>query len=398
MFLVLGTNIEWQRFSLLALTLGLGFSDYRKGQLVLKPMRQIRPALLFVIFLSALCVFAVAWLLIEQHSLRTVRNWSSFCIIGLGAVRYLGWRSFKLTIFSICSGIILSALILVLHVHFPQLIFLKLDYDLENARLALFMESPNDLGAMAGWGCVVWFFLHFNKKHLFKFHLDWLLLLILAVPLFLSGSRANMIGTLAIVIFMGLSMPRFSLKKTLLTGVALIISILVIHQLPEPDNPQLGRVVSALKAPHKDRTFISRLPLWEISWRGYLQSPLYGNGLKSYTRLHKEMLQQHGAEFREKYPIVETNMHRAHNMILGVMTDMGTIGLILFIGMYASGIVAAWRVPAPFKIGLPVLLFYLVAGLVDCILYETWRTLILFSACGGTLAGYFVQPDREFTP
>ena len=397
-FLVLSLNIEWLRFSTLAITICLVFFDIRQGRITLRPILQQRSTVLFIIFFTALCLFAIAWLLIDGHSLRTARNWITFFIIGFGAVHYLGWKTFRFAIFGICAGLLVSVPLILLYMYWPEYSIMTPLSSPWDPRMALYMEYCNDLGAMTAWGCCLWFFLRVNKQRILSPGLDWLFLIIMAVPLFLSWYRTSIIAAAAIVIFMAITLPKLSIKKMLFAIVSTALVVIVLHQVPPPGHPQLRRVYSAITSPHTDATIVSRLPLWEVAWHGYLQSPVYGNGLRSYSRLHKETLAKHGAEFRKKYPVVEVDMHRPHNLPLGIMSDMGTIGLILIIGVYAAGLAASGRVSPPFKIGLYALLYSLIIGITDTVMYETWLVLIVFSSCGGAFAGYLRRPEQEFTP
>lgn len=394
-FLVLSLNIEWLRFSLLAITVCLMVFDLRQGRLTLEPLIRRRSTFFFIFFFTALSLFAAIWLLIDEHSLRTARNWVTFCVIGFGAVHYLGWKSFRLTVIGICAGLLVSVILILLYMYWPEYSIMTPLSSPWDQRMALYMEYCNDLGAMTGWGCCLWFFLRLNKQHILSPGIDWLLLVGMAIPLCLSWYRTSIFAAAAIGIFMAITLPRLSIKKMVIAVVTAILAIMVLQLVPTPDHPQLRRVMSAIKSPHRDTTIVSRLPLWEVAWRGYLQNPVYGNGLKSYSRLHKEMLDKYGDEFRKKYPIVEVDMHRPHNLMLGVMSDMGTIGLVLIIGVYVSGLTASAGVSPPFKIGLYALLYSLIIGITDTVMYETWLVLIMFGSCGGMLAGYLCQPESE---
>ncbi|MDR1125070.1 MAG: O-antigen ligase family protein [Deltaproteobacteria bacterium] len=396
-FSVLNLNIEWQRFSLIALILVLMGVDYRQGRLTWPPLRQMRPALVFFVFFILLCLFAAILLLIDERSLRTTRNWFTFCLIGLGVVHYLGWKGLGLSLIGLCAGVVVSTLLWLLYIHYPEYSLLTPVNIHQHDRLALYMDHPNNLGTMMGWGCCLWFFIRCGKQRIVSPGLDWLLLLMVAVPLCLSWSRSNLFATVGTALFIAIAVPRFSLKKLLLTAASVAAALVIVNQMPLPEQPQLRRLVSAMQSPLEETTIKSRLPIWEIALHGYKQSPVYGNGLQSYTRLHREYLKKHRAELEKKYPIVETDKHRAHSLVLGVMSDMGSIGLILLIGMYAAGVMAGYRLPAPYKIGLAGLLFIFVVGLAESVLSETAAAMVLFTSCGGMLAGYLRRPEPEKT-
>ncbi|MDR2892673.1 MAG: O-antigen ligase family protein [Deltaproteobacteria bacterium] len=390
---VLKTSIEWVRFSLLALVLALAAIDCRQSGLRLSGLRlpglvKMRSALLFVACLLGLGLFTAGLLLLDEQSLRPVRNWFTFCVIGLGVFHYLGWRSIKISLLGICAGVLVSVPLLLVWFFWPEYSFKTPVYKTQSLRLALFMDHPNDLGPVMAWGCCLWFFLRLHQQYIITPKLDWLLLPIMAVPLYLSVSRGGMFAGVFTVLFIFLCFSKVSWKKFLLVGLSLLFIVFLASRIPLPENPRLARIVSAIQSPVDDTTIQSRLPLWEIALHNFAQSPIYGNGVESYTALHEKYLAGHLDELKLKYPLVEKGMHSAHNIFLSAMSDTGAIGLLLLVGLYVFGFMAGGRVSPPFRIIWPALLFSVLIGLTSSPFYEAWMSIIMFTSGGAMLAGY----------
>ena len=62
------------------------------------------------------------------------------------------------------------------------------------------------------------------------------------------------------------------------------------------------RALSAIQNPFEDATFISRQPIWDAAIAGFKESPLIGNGIRSFESYHEHFITEYAKELNAKYP------------------------------------------------------------------------------------------------
>ena len=77
-----------------------------------------------------------------------------------------------------------------------------------------------------------------------------------------------------------------------------------------------------------------RIPLWKVSWRDFKHAPLLGEGAGTFW------------ESWARYRSVPSASKQPHSLYLGVMGELGIVGLGLLILALAPSLVAAWRARA----------------------------------------------------
>jgi O-antigen ligase len=213
--------------------------------------------------------------------------------------------------------------------------------------------------------------------------------------LFRSFSRVGIITCAFVCLAMLLTKFRPSKKMLLTVGACLTGLLVIVAKMPDTGNAQVDRMLLTVKAPLASAALGSRLPLWEVALDGYKKSPIIGHGLHSYKYQHADYLKNHWDDLIAKYEVVEKNMHSAHNLILGIMSDLGTLGLGLFILTVAIAVHAAWKLAPPFQITLWAMLYAHLIGITEFMLYEPWMIAILFSSFGFIFAGNTLQADGK---
>lgn len=153
------------------------------------------------------------------------------------------------------------------------------------------------------------------------------------------------------------------------------------------NSPATERVFSAVSSFGADRTFKSRLPIWEAGWDAFTRAPVIGHGVRSYRDLHTAYLEAHKADWDARYKdVYEPEVKQAHNLVLGRLVETGVLGTAAFLLFYIGAIVAAWRGNEENRWVVAPLVFYLTMNMFDDGLFRMNDAFILFVA--GTALGY----------
>ena len=140
------------------------------------------------------------------------------------------------------------------------------------------------------------------------------------------------------------------------------------------------RALSAIQNPFEDATFISRQPIWDAAIAGFKESPLIGNGIRSFESYHEHFITEYAKELNAKYPVVETSIASPHNMYLGIAFGYGSIGIILLLAILLPAI--RWAIIDKVYLFPAVLFFYAGYGLFDYPLHRKDGILLLFFPLG----------------
>jgi O-antigen ligase len=89
-----------------------------------------------------------------------------------------------------------------------------------------------------------------------------------------------------------------------------------------------------------------RTDLWTVAQRMIEDDPVRGVGVGNFRTESVHYLLQPGAILRDEYIVDKPQV--AHNVYLHVLAEMGIPGLVLFLGVVGSGLLAAWRAVGEF--------------------------------------------------
>lgn len=157
---------------------------------------------------------------------------------------------------------------------------------------------------------------------------------------FLTVSRAGLIALLvtvaAAVVFGG----RWRPQMLALAGVVAVSMVAYFGVYAPPEARE--RVLSA----QEDRG-TGRIDIWTVGWRMVEDQPLRGVGAGNFPVSSIHYLLEPGALPRSDF-IVDTPKV-AHNVYLGVLAELGIVGLILFLGLIGSLIGCSVRAAGLFK-------------------------------------------------
>lgn len=140
------------------------------------------------------------------------------------------------------------------------------------------------------------------------------------------------------------------------------------------------RLLSAIRHPSHDATFVSRQPIWDAAVVGFEEAPFWGNGFRTFQKFHGRFITEHAQELAEKYPVIESEIASPHNVYLGFIFGYGIAGTVLLLCSLIPAVMASFAVrqylfPA-------ILLFYASYGLFDYPLHRKDGILMLFLPLG----------------
>ncbi|UIJ37027.1 O-antigen ligase family protein [Desulfobaculum bizertense] len=248
-------------------------------------------------------------------------------------------------------------------------------------RLVLATDHPGVLAVL----CVIPIFATLWK---FQRAFAWLDVLVgIALPLavlFFTYARASMLGVFVVFCFAALLNHRF--RKIALASFA-VVTVCGILFMPAQQKERFGQT---LRAPLHQKTFLSRLPIWEATLNGIEQHPLLGNTHKSFRGHFERYVQEHKAELKSKYTFVEATQYHAHNIYLGLVYNWGIVGFALIAGL------AGYALWTSGKMGLGYvwncLLFLAVYGCFEFPFHRKDGAFLFFFALGLAYGRYAVWP------
>ncbi len=140
------------------------------------------------------------------------------------------------------------------------------------------------------------------------------------------------------------------------------------------------RLLSAIRHPFQDTTFVSRQPIWDAAIAGFESSPVWGNGFRTFRTFHEQFITEHAGELTEKYPIVESEIASPHNIYLGFVFGYGIVGVVLFLVALFPAVTASFA--AGQYLFPTILLYYATYGLFDYPLHRKDGIILLFFPLG----------------
>lgn len=88
--------------------------------------------------------------------------------------------------------------------------------------------------------------------------------------------------------------------------------------------------------------------IWKVAWRAAQDNPVLGVGADNYRVVAPRYLVQPGVIEVDQYILDDPQV--AHNIYLEVLTDMGIVGLVLFLGVVAVSVGCAVRAATRFRL------------------------------------------------
>ncbi|MGM0370584.1 MAG: O-antigen ligase family protein [Bacillota bacterium] len=233
--------------------------------------------------------------------------------------------------------------------------------------------NPNPFGVyLAMVFCFKWALDLRTKQKSFNFGV-----IILLIGLFLSGSRGSMIAFFVSLPLLFIGLKGKELYQSIFKTVSIVIVALIMVQIIVVSAPYLQENIEMQQLSKiliDSEGFISssvaaRLKFWDKAVQLFSDKPLTGYGLGSY----------HVASYL-KYEGGVSYSRFVHNYYLQILSDVGVMGAILFVGFLVSLLQIAWKKirSQQYSDYLPGLLAALLAFLLHIGVDFSWN----FSAVG----------------
>ncbi|WP_027188828.1 O-antigen ligase family protein [Desulfovibrio cuneatus] len=368
LFFLLPLQADCTATVLITCAFGL-WAIYKEG---ISPRFLLTPAsMAFGVFL----VVIIASSLFNADTLRALPRvglWLACVLIGLCASRIFPHHKF------LFAGALLMALVYSAVLGAGYYLAGAHDSIMQGDRLKLFAVHPSRLALYAATG--FYFALHWAMTATKKSTIAGAgaLALLCGGLIVLSNTRALVLMLPAGIVVLLLALPSQKKGKLMALG-AVLAAVLACGLWLTKESPATQRLISAVVNLRNDETFVSRLPIWEAGWAAFTKSPVLGNGIHSYKRLHKEYREENLARWQKEYPSHEETVKAAHNLVLGRLVEAGALGTAGFLVFYLWGTCAAWRRKDIAWVAA-MLVFYLGIGLVDDPLWRMNDSYILLLA------------------
>jgi O-antigen ligase len=190
------------------------------------------------------------------------------------------------------------------------------------------------------------------------------------IGLLLTATRGAFVAGIAALAIVPLTLPRLSVRSSVLGGgLLLLVTLSTVLVVPRYN---WERILSTSTEISEGGSMSGRARLWNSGSRAILDRPLLGAGAGAY-RVAIE-------------PYFLTKVTSAHNVAIGLLVEDGIVGLTLFAAIFAACAWTVFRSPPPYGALFGVLLLtWLVGGLSGNpeATKLTWVTFGLVSAQSG---------------
>jgi O-antigen ligase len=164
---------------------------------------------------------------------------------------------------------------------------------------------------------------------------------LLLVPVLLAGSRAAWIMyALVVAVFVwreARSPLRFVGWSIAATAIVTLAAVVALHDSAS-FNKRVDRTLLALQGSEHavDEAAAGRLRIWGTAWRMIQAHPINGVGVRAFRHAYPQYAQADDAFINRA---TDEGAYHAHNLVLEVLTETGTIGLAFWI----AGVIVAVR-------------------------------------------------------
>ena len=231
--------------------------------------------------------------------------------------------------------------------------------DQEYARYAVGQMDPNDVAATLAVGVpMAWYLAVMTRSRVIRW-LSRIYIPLAAVAILLTGSRGGLIALLVALGYVANSVKRVSIGMKVLTVVVVLMGLAAAYAIvPETG---LGRFLT-ISDEVRGGTLSTRTMLWRSGFEYFPDHPFGGAGVGGF----REEVFVRGGYFRRQV---------AHNVVLGILFDLGLVGLSLFALLIGSLLRWFRRLPLQERrVGEFILLTWFVASMMLSLEYRkmTW--------------------------
>ena len=155
-------------------------------------------------------------------------------------------------------------------------------------------------------------------------------------------SRGGTLSLLLVVLLL-LALPARAIfttraHKALAVGVILLAATLFVYRYSGDVAPRLLSIVGGSQGTDAGS---GRLGIWPAAWNEFTEHPVTGIGFGAFVEVSVDRILD--TPISQDFELFATEPKEVHNAYLGTMTELGLPGLVLFLGLMVSTIVALLR-------------------------------------------------------
>lgn len=229
--------------------------------------------------------------------------------------------------------------------------------------------------------------------------------LLLLGPILLAGSRAAWLSYALVVLAFAWHEARSTRRFLLACGAGVLVVAVaggIAWKTSERFHARMERTLVALNGSDQavDAALSGRLDIWRTSLKMFAAHPFNGVGVRGFRYAYPQVApaNDHFVVTGEACGEGEGACH-AHQLVLEVLTETGSIGLVMWLAAVGLALWHAWRVgPAarkrafPVSVALGVMVFPLNTHLA---FYSAWWGLLFAWLLGLWCAALYVLPDSK---
>ena len=355
---------EFRTFALLCLFVSLSGSPYLRQSLIRSEVFKL--SLLFPV------IALFAWLF-GPHGSDGLKTFDWLFVFAIGYIAALTRpRESILLLLVLPIAILLASLVAYILTIVGYLRLEDLFYGA--TRLKLYSKSTNRMGfTLAAALAICCGLATITGRHRL---LTAALIPIFFVLCWMTQSRSAFLaitGVLIVYIFNDALSHRKKLSWMLLVPVVIVVTIIISGN---------NRISQTLTSGSLEFLFNGREDIWRASWEIFLKSPIFGFGVDSFHDTLSEHLAILGNEERFPGLPVPNIFWNAHQIILGVLAEMGVAGLLVFIFITVRGLRNGFRCGPEALAPLLVLIAYLIVGIGGYGFHRSWNSAFFFLSLG----------------
>jgi len=213
-------------------------------------------------------------------------------------------------------------------------------------RIASTLGNPIYVGGYGLFLAFVAFLLFIREKNVWWRASDGILGVLAVLGMFFSGTRGSMLGFAAglAVAVVGYTIVLRQYPKTRKVLLAImgvgIITVSIMYYYRSADFvkkiPALGRTLNTSLS---DVKASPRWIAWSIAVQSWKEKPVFGWGPNNYFYAFNQHYNPKSLEFGYG----ETWFDNAHNIIMNTLAVQGSFGILVYLGIFAVGIVVLWK-------------------------------------------------------
>ncbi len=357
---------EFRTFALITLSVSLWFSPNLRIRMLNSNFLKI--SLLFPV----VALFAWVFGPFGSDGLKTF-DWLFCLAIGNAAVQSRPREAIFLLILLPVTALTASILTFAFY-YFQNMPIQDLYYN--SNRIKLYNESTNRMGLTFAFAISVCCgLLFFRIKFRYLLHILFFMLLALC---WMAQSRSAFFAV-AVVFIIAVICNFWFHKEKFYWPLFVTISIASLGLVFFSEN---SRIAHTLTSGSLDYLFNGREDIWRAAWEIFQKSPIFGFGVDSFHDSLSEHLAIPGNAERFPGLPVPNIFWNAHQIVLGILAEMGLAGLAIFMYLVIRGIRIGFACSPEALTPLFIFIAYLVAGIGGYGFHRSWNSAFFFLPLG----------------